>query len=31
MNLGIVSFAGIATVLVSPTTDRAAAKQAIAG
>jgi Ca-activated chloride channel family protein len=31
VNLGIVSFAGIATVLVSPTTDRAAAKQAIAG
>ena len=31
INLGIVSFAGIATVLVSPTTDRAAAKQAIAG
>ena len=26
-----MSFAGIATVLVSPTTDRAAAKQAIAG
>jgi len=31
VNLGIVSFAGIATVLVSPTTDRAAAKLAIAG
>ena len=31
VNLGIVSFAGIATVLVSPTTDRATAKQAIAG
>jgi Ca-activated chloride channel family protein len=31
VNLGIVSFAGIATVLVSPTTDRAQAKQAIAG
>ncbi len=31
VNLGIVSFAGIATVLVSPTTDRDAAKQAIAG
>ena len=31
VNLGIVSFAGIATVLVSPTTDRAIAKQAIAG
>ena len=31
VNLGVVSFAGIATVLVSPTTDRAAAKQAIAG
>jgi Ca-activated chloride channel homolog len=31
VNLGIVSFAGIATVLVSPTTDRAVAKQAIAG
>ena len=31
ITLGIVSFAGIATVLVSPTTDRAAAKQAIAG
>ena len=31
INLGIVSFAGIATVLVSPTTDRAAAAQAIAG
>ncbi len=31
VNLGIVSFAGIATVLVRPTTDRAAAKQAIAG
>ena len=30
VNLGIVSFAGIATVLVSPTTDRTAAKQAIA-
>ena len=31
VNLGIESFAGIATVLVSPTTDRAAAKEAIAG
>ena len=31
VNLGIVSFAGIATVLVSPTTDRAAAREAIAG
>ena len=31
VNLGIVSFAGIATVLVTPTTDRNAAKQAIAG
>jgi Ca-activated chloride channel homolog len=31
VNLGIVSFAGIATVLVSPTTDRTIAKQAIAG
>ena len=31
VNLGIVSFAGIATVLVCPTTDRAPAKQAIAG
>ena len=31
VNLGIVSFAGIATVLVSPTTDRTVAKQAIAG
>ncbi len=31
VNLGIVSFAGIATVLVSPTTDRAAAHQAISG
>ena len=31
VNLGIVSFAGIATVLVPPTTDRAAATQAIAG
>lgn len=31
VNLGVVSFAGIATVLVSPTTDRAVAKQAIAG
>src|SRR5664279_5227566 len=31
VNLGVVSFAGIATVLVSPTTDRSAAKQAIAG
>src|SRR6476659_1861005 len=31
INLGIVSFAGIATVLVSPTTDRAVATQAIAG
>lgn len=31
INLGIVSFAGIATVLVPPTTDRAAATQAIAG
>jgi Ca-activated chloride channel family protein len=31
VNLGIVSFAGIATVLVSPTTDRGLAKQAIAG
>jgi Ca-activated chloride channel family protein len=31
VNLGIVSFAGIATVLVSPTTDRATAKEAIAG
>lgn len=30
INLGIVSFAGIATVLVPPTTDRAAATQAIA-
>lgn len=29
VNLGVVSFAGIATVLVPPTTDRAAAKQAI--
>jgi Ca-activated chloride channel homolog len=31
VNLGIVSFAGIATVLVSPTTYRTIAKQAIAG
>jgi len=31
VNLGIVSFAGIATVLVTPTTDRAAAHQAIDG
>lgn len=31
VNLGVVSFAGIATVLVPPTTDRAAATQAIAG
>jgi len=31
VNLGIVSFAGIATVLVSPTTDRTMAKQAITG
>jgi len=31
INLGIVSFAGTATVLVPPTTDRAAATQAIAG
>jgi Ca-activated chloride channel family protein len=31
VNLGIVSFAGIATVLVSPTTDRAVAHQAIDG
>ncbi|GAA2002292.1 VWA domain-containing protein [Nakamurella flavida] len=30
VNLGIVSFAGIATVLVAPTPDRAAAKAAIA-
>ncbi len=30
VNLGIVSFAGIATVLVSPTTDRAVARTAIA-
>lgn len=29
VNLGVVSFAGIATVLVPPTTDRASAKQAI--
>lgn len=29
VNLGIISFAGIATVLVSPTTDRAPALQAI--
>ncbi len=29
VNLGVISFAGIATVLVSPTTDRAAARQAI--
>ncbi|SDP40222.1 Ca-activated chloride channel family protein [Nakamurella panacisegetis] len=31
VNLGIVSFAGISTVLVSPTTDRAPAIAAIAG
>jgi len=31
VNLGIVSFAGIATVLVSPTTDRTVAKRAIDG
>lgn len=31
VNLGVESFAGIATVLVSPTTDRAPAQQAIAG
>jgi len=31
VNLGLVSFAGIATVLVSPTTDRAVAHQAIDG
>lgn len=31
VNLGIVSFAGIATVLVAPTTDREAARTAIAG
>jgi Ca-activated chloride channel family protein len=31
VNLGIVSFAGIATVLVSPTTDRTVAHQAIDG
>lgn len=30
VNLGVISFAGIATVLVSPTTDRAPALQAIA-
>jgi Ca-activated chloride channel family protein len=30
VNLGVISFAGIATVLVSPTTDRAPARQAIA-
>src|SRR5690606_40582206 len=29
INLGLVSFAGTATVLVMPTTDRAAVKQAI--
>ncbi|MEO7126389.1 MAG: VWA domain-containing protein [Nakamurella sp.] len=31
VNLGLISFAGIATVLVSPTTDRAPAIQAIDG
>jgi Ca-activated chloride channel homolog len=31
VNLGLVSFAGIATVLVSPTTDRQAVDQAIQG
>ena len=31
VNLGIESFSGIATVLVSPTVDRAAARDAIAG
>jgi Ca-activated chloride channel family protein len=31
VNLGIVSFAGIATVLLGPTTDRAAAHRAIDG
>ncbi len=30
VNLGVISFAGIATVLVSPTTERAPARQAIA-
>jgi len=31
VNLGVISFAGIATVLVSPTTDREPARRAIAG
>jgi Ca-activated chloride channel homolog len=31
INLGLVSFSGVATVLVAPTTDRAAVKQAIDG
>ncbi|AZI58042.1 VWA domain-containing protein [Nakamurella antarctica] len=30
VNLGIIAFAGVATVLLSPTTDRAQAEQAIA-
>jgi Ca-activated chloride channel homolog len=31
VNMGVVSFSGVATVLMAPTTDRAAVKQAIDG